>query len=116
MLLHIVSQGTMLVAHPSRALQSQDRWAIVICYSTVASRSTIRLQCSTSHAPGRKLIAQLQSGRQLAIRFHKYRANAIQRCLPRGYVSSFECFRKAKEPDFDFKLVAWLTTIVLHSE
>ncbi|MDX6445592.1 MAG: hypothetical protein QOH71_2666 [Blastocatellia bacterium] len=30
MLLHIVSQGTVLVAHPSRALQSQDRWAIFL--------------------------------------------------------------------------------------
>jgi hypothetical protein len=35
----------------------------------------VRSQCSTSHAPGRKLIAQLQSGWQLAIRFDKYRAN-----------------------------------------
>ena len=36
----------------------------------------------TSHQ-AKKLIAQLQSGRQLAIRFHKYRANSNSKVLRR---------------------------------
>jgi len=39
MLLHIVSQGTMLVAHPSRALQSQDRWAMFLFFDHRADRA-----------------------------------------------------------------------------
>ena len=66
MLLHVVSQGTMLVAHPSRALQSQDRWAIVICFPKHRVRIHDPVAMLDLQRTETILIAQLQSGWQLA--------------------------------------------------
>jgi len=74
MLLHIVSQGTMLVAHPSRALQSQDRWAMFLFFDHRADRA-IWIAMLDLPRPRTKTDRSAKSGWQLAIRFHKYRAN-----------------------------------------